>query len=75
MNFIGLFRKFAYGNIYIYNLLNYFSRHIYFYSTFEASINDVIILFDQYLQANPKLYVVYIDAGLYFTSPKLHIYF
>ncbi len=49
MDFIGLFEKSAYGNTYIYNLVDYFSRHMYPQPTSSASANDVIILFDHYL--------------------------
>lgn len=48
---------------------------MYLYLNINASTNDVIFSFNYYLQANPKLYVVYIDANLLFTSSKLHIYF
>ena len=41
----------------------------------RADANNVIISFNHYLQANPKLYAVYMDAGLHFTSQKLHMYF
>ncbi len=75
MDFIGLFEKSAYGNTYNYNLVDYFSRHMYLHPTSGASANDIIISFDYYLQANPKPYAVYIDAGLHFTSQKLRTYF
>lgn len=75
IDFIDLFEKSAYGNIYIYNLVDLFSRCIYPYSTFDTNINNVIILFDYYLQANLKSYPVYIDAGLHFTNQKLWTYF
>ena len=68
MDFISPFKKFAYSNTYIYNLVDYFSRYIYFYPIFGTGTNNVIILFDQYLQANPKPYMVYMDVGFYFTS-------
>lgn len=68
MDFIGPFEKFAHGNTYIYNLVDYFSRHIYSHLTSGASINDIIISFDYYLQVNLKPYAVYMDAGSYFTS-------
>ena len=68
IGFIGLFEKSAYGHTYIYNLVDYFSRHMYPHSTSRADINNIIILFDHYLRANLKLYTVYIDAGSYFTS-------
>lgn len=54
MDFIGLFEKSAYNNTYIYNLVNYFLKHIYLYLIFGADINNIIILFNYYLQANPK---------------------
>lgn len=72
MDFIGLVKRSAYGNTYIYNLVDYFSRHIYPYLTVGASINNVILLFNQ---ANPKSYAMYIDANSHFTSQKLQIYF
>ena len=75
IDIIHSFEKFAYSNTYIYNLVNYFSRHIYPHPTFGAGINDVIVLFNHYLQANPKPYAIYIDANLYFTSQKLRKYF
>ena len=75
MDFIGLFKKFAYGHTYIYNLVDYFSRHMYPYSTSRAGTNNVIILFDHYLQANLKPYAVYMDASSHFTSQKLCTYF
>lgn len=46
MNFISPFKRFAYGNTYIYNLVDYFSRHMYQYPTSGVGTNDVIILFD-----------------------------
>ena len=49
IDFIDPFKKFAYGNTYIYNLVNYFISHIYLFSTINASTNNVIILFDYYL--------------------------
>lgn len=75
IDFISPFEKFAYNNSYICNLVDYFSKHMYFHSTFEADTNNVIILFDYYLQANSKSYMVYIDAGLCFTNQKLYTYF
>ena len=48
---------------------------MYPYSTSGAGTNNVIILFDDYLQINPKPYAIYIDAGSHFTSQKLHTYF
>lgn len=41
----------------------------------EIYINNVIILFNYYLQANPKLYAIYIDTDSSFTSQKLNTYF
>ncbi len=75
MDFIGPFEKSAYGNTYIYNLVDYFSRHMYPHSTSGTGTNDVIISFDHYLRANPKSYAVYMDAGSHFTSQKLRTYF
>lgn len=75
INFIGLFKRSAYPNIYIYNLVYYLSRHIYPYLTVDANRNDVIILFDHYLQAYSKPYTIYISAGLDFTSQTLYMYF
>ena len=71
IDFISPFEKFAYGNTYIYNLVDYFSRHMYPHPTFKAGTNDVIILFDHYLQAHPKPYAIYMDAGSHFISQKL----
>ena len=75
IDFIGRFKKFAYDNTYIYNLVDYFSRDMYFHPTFGAGINDIFILFDHYLWANPKPYAIYIDAGSHFTNQKLRTYF
>ena len=75
MDFIGLFEKYVYENIYIYNLVDYFLRHMYPYLIAGVDINNVIFLFDYYLRANFKAYTVYIDAGSHFTSQKLHTYF
>ncbi len=75
MDFIGLFQKFAYRYTYINHLIDYFSRHMYLYPTSSAGTNNLIILFDYYLWANPKLYMVYINADLHFISQKLQTYF
>ena len=75
IDFIDLFKKSAYGNTYIYNLEDYYSRHMYPYPSSKAGTNNIIILFDHYLQANSKPYAMYMDAGSYFTSQKLRIYF
>ena len=75
MDFIGPFERSAYGNTYIYNLVDYFLRHMYPHPTAGAGTNDVILSFNHYLQANPKPYTVYMDAGSYFTSQKLCTYF
>ena len=75
IDFISLFKKSTYGNIYIYNLVDYFSRYIYPHPMSGVDTNNVIISFDLYLQANLKLYTVYIDAGSHFLSSKLRIYF
>ena len=72
INFISFFKGSTYRNIYIYNLVDYFSRHIYLHPTTGAGINNIILLFNHYLQANLKHYAVYMDADLYFTSQKLH---
>lgn len=45
IDFISFFQRFAY-NIYIYNLVDYFSRHIYLHTTLSANINNVIFLFN-----------------------------
>ena len=74
-NFIGLFEKSAYGNTYIYNLVDYFSRHMYPHRISRADKNDVIILFNHYLRANLKPYAIYIDAGSHFTNQKIRMYF
>ncbi len=68
MDFIGPFEKSVYGNTYIYNLVDYFSRHMYPHPNSGTGANDIIILFDHYLRANPKPYMMYIDAGSHFTS-------
>ena len=75
MDYIGHFKKFAYNNTYIYNLLDHFLRYIYHHPISGAHTNNIIILFDYYLQANLKLYAVYIDTDSYFTSQKLRTYF
>ena len=49
IEFISRFKKSAYGNISIYNLVNYFLRYMYLYLTFKADTNNVIILFNYYL--------------------------
>ncbi len=67
MDFIGLFKRSAYGNTYIYNLVDYFSRHRYPHPTVGAGTNDIILLFDHYFRANLKSYVMYMDVGSYFT--------
>lgn len=66
INFIGPFERFTYRNTYIYNLVNHFLRYIYPYFTVGININNIILLFNYYLQANYKLYMVYIDISLYF---------
>ena len=75
MDFIGPFKKSAYRNTHIYNLVNYFSRHMYPYPTPGAGGDNVISSFDHYLRFNLKPYAVYMDAGTHFTSQKLYIYF
>lgn len=75
IDFIGLFEKSVYENIYIYNLVDYFSRHMYPHPTFYAGTNNVVLSFDHYLQANLKFYAVYMDAGSHFKSQKLRTYF
>ncbi len=75
MDFIGPFERSAYGNTYIYNLVDYFSRHIYLHPTVGAGTNNVILSFDHYLRANPKPYAVYMDSGSHFTDLKLRTYF
>lgn len=49
MDFISTFERFAYGNTYIYNLIDYFLKHMYLYPTAGAGTNDIIFLFDYYL--------------------------
>lgn len=72
MDFINYFKKFVYRNTYIYNLIDNYSMYVYpYYSIVNADINNVILLFNHYLQANFKSYTIYIDADLYFTSTKL----
>ncbi len=43
INFINLYEKFVYRNIYIYNLVEYFLRHIYYHPTICANINNIIL--------------------------------
>lgn len=68
MNFISLFKRSTYGNTYIFNLVDYFLRHNYHHLISSINITDVILLFNSYLQVNPKSYVMYIDASSYFIS-------
>lgn len=68
IDFINPFKISIYENIYIYNLVDYFSRYVYPYPTVDTNITNVILLFNHYLQANPKFYIVYIDVNLQFTS-------
>lgn len=75
IEYISPFKRFAYKNTYIYNLIAYFSRHMYLYPTASTSINNIIFLFYHYSQANFKLYAVYMDAGLHFISQNLCTYF
>lgn len=49
INFISFFERFIYDNIYIKTLVDCFSRYMYLYPIFKATINNVIILFDYYL--------------------------
>lgn len=74
-NFISFFEKFIYNNTYIYNLLNYFLRHIYPHPTLETNTNNINILFNYYLRANSNFYTMYIDISSHLISQKLHIYF
>lgn len=48
---------------------------MYPHPTFEAGKNNIIILFDHYLQVNSKFYTVYIDVSSHFISQKLRTYF
>ena len=48
---------------------------MYPHPTPGAGRDDVILLFDHYLQFNPKPCAVYMDAGTHFTSQKLCTYF
>ena len=66
MNFISPFKKSAYGNTNIYNLVNYFSRHISLYLTLGTSKDNIVSSFDHYLRFNPKPCKVYINEGMYF---------
>ena len=75
IDFISLFKKFIYSNTYIYNLVDYFSRCIYPYPKFENSIDNIIILFDHYIWANPKFCVVCLDARSHFANQKFCIYY
>lgn len=70
-DFIGFFKRFSYKNIYIYNLVNNFLKHIYPHPTVNASIKNVIFLFNFYFRANFKSYTIYMDANSYFTRQKL----
>lgn len=75
IDFISLFKKFLHRNSYIYKLINFFSKHIYSYSSINISTNNVINLFNHYLQSNDKSYTMYINTSSYFISEKLYIYF
>lgn len=70
-SYISIFEK----KTFICNLIDYFLRHIYSYFTPGAGVDDVILLFNYYLQFYPKLCVVYIDTSMNFTSRKLYYYF
>ena len=72
INFIGPFKKFAYSNNYICNLVDYFSKYMYSHPISEVCINNIIILFYHHLLVNSKSYVVYINACLHFTNQKLY---
>lgn len=65
IDFINLFKKFAYINIYIYNLVNYFTTYIYLYFTPSADENNVILSFNYYHQFN---LIVYMDIDMHFTN-------
>ena len=71
IDFIGPFEKFIYGNTYIYNLIDYFLRHIYPHPTFEAGTNNVIVLFHHYLGANLKFYAIYMDTSSNFIEKNI----
>lgn len=58
IDFIDFFERSIYGNIYIYNLVNYFSKRMYPHTSTGVDIKNIIFLFDYYLQANLKPYVV-----------------
>ena len=75
MDFIGPFERSAYENTYIYNLVDYFSRNMYPHPTVDTGTNDVILSFDHYLRANPKLYAVYRGTSSHFIGQKLRTYF
>ena len=75
MDFIGPFEKSAYRNTHIYNLIDYFFKHMYPHSSPSTGGNNIISLFDHYLRFNLKPYVVYMDASTYFISQKLRTYF
>lgn len=75
MDFIGPLERSVYGNTYIDNLVDYFSRYMYSHLTAGADTNIVIHLFDYYLRTNPKLYTLYMDVSSHFTSQKLRTYF
>lgn len=48
---------------------------MYIHPTFGTDTNNIIILFNHYLQANLKFYKMYIDASSHFTRQMLLIYF
>lgn len=48
-DFIDNFEKSVYNNTYIYNLVDYFLKYIYFYLTIDIIINNIILLFNYYL--------------------------
>lgn len=58
IDFIGFFKRFIYGNTYIYNLIDYFLKYIYFYLIISTGTNNVIFLFNHYLQDNFKPYII-----------------
>lgn len=49
IDFISLFKRFIYKNIYIYNLVVDFSKYIYLYLIYDISIDNIILLFNHYL--------------------------
>lgn len=75
IDFIDFFQRYRYRNTYSYNVVDNFTGHMYSYPITKVSINNVILLFNNYFKANLKPYTIYIDANSHFTSLKLYTYF